>query len=321
MTASPNPSGSSSRPRGLQPVLATLLLLCGPTCSVSEGPTAVSSPAVRQQPRPDALEVTLAPLRLAVAAMVSPASTYDAYEELLKELAARLNRPFTLVQRRTYKEINDLLLAGQLDMAFICSGAFASLPRDAPIEVLALPVVGGRATYQSYIIARSDSGFTTLDDLRAKRFAFTDPLSNTGYFYPLSLLREQQMVAADFFAETVFTGSHDRSITAVYRQLVDGAAVDSLVYNQLVVAGSRYQGRLSVIGVSPEFPIPPVVAPAFLPPKLKQGLKEALLTLHQSSEGRERLRRVGFDKFVPGTRAAYEGVRRLTAVGQSSTGP
>ncbi|MBI5524831.1 MAG: hypothetical protein HY897_00705, partial [Deltaproteobacteria bacterium] len=51
-------------------------------------------------------------LRFAVAAMVSPAVTWESYEGILRYISDSLGKPYRLIQRRTYREINDLLLAG-----------------------------------------------------------------------------------------------------------------------------------------------------------------------------------------------------------------
>jgi phosphonate transport system substrate-binding protein len=238
--------------------------------------------------------------------MISPARTYNIYEDILRQVAEEAGRPFNFVQRRSYQEINDLLVGGQIDLAFICSGAFASLPQDASFDLLAVPVVHGAPTYYSFIIARSESDITQLTDLKGKSFAFTDPLSNTGYFYPLARLGDIGTTPAAFFSNTILTGSHDRSITAVYRKLADAAAVDSLVYEHLVIPGSRYFGELKVIEVSPGFPIPPFVSPTSVAPELRRSFRQSLLQLHTTSEGRELLKAIEVERFVDGDPSSYK---------------
>ena len=62
---------------------------------------------------------------------------------------------------------------------------------------------------------------------------------------------------------------------AADRKLADGAAVDSLVYDQVVIPGSRYHGKLKVIEKSPGFPIPPVVAPRSVPADLRAKFRSS----------------------------------------------
>ncbi|RMF34812.1 MAG: phosphate/phosphite/phosphonate ABC transporter substrate-binding protein, partial [Chloroflexi bacterium] len=70
------------------------------------------------------------PLRVAIAAVISPKATFDTYSPLLDYLARYLDRPVELLQRPTYAEINELLRTGQADVGFICGGAFVEGERE-----------------------------------------------------------------------------------------------------------------------------------------------------------------------------------------------
>ncbi|HWQ43225.1 MAG TPA: PhnD/SsuA/transferrin family substrate-binding protein, partial [Desulfosporosinus sp.] len=87
-------------------------------------------------------------------------------------------------QRQSYQEINDLIKNGEVDMALICSGAYVAGQQDAKIELLAVPEVNGKGTYQSFLIVSADSNYQTLENLKGKTFAFTDPLSFSGRVAP-----------------------------------------------------------------------------------------------------------------------------------------
>lgn len=63
-------------------------------------------------------------IRVAVAAILSPTGTIDSYTPLITYLEDVLGKPVKLVQRRTYKEINELLSRGSVDVAFVCTGAY-----------------------------------------------------------------------------------------------------------------------------------------------------------------------------------------------------
>jgi phosphonate transport system substrate-binding protein len=254
------------------------------------------------------------PLRFAVSTMLGPVETYEAYVGLFNDLARSLGRSYQFVQRRTYQEINELLLRGELDLAFICSGAFVALPAGAPIEIIALPVVDGKSVYHALILVHENSSVRRFEDLRGSRFAFTDPLSNTGYLYPVFRLAELGTDATRFFSSTMFSGSHDRSILAVYRKLVDAAAVDDLVYKQLVVPQSPYWERLRVVESSPDFAIPPVVASTSVPAEIRARMREFLLGLTSTEEGRRRLVALGFDGFTAAREETYDSIRRMLEV-------
>ena len=278
----------------------------------------LEQPPVRSEPEPrDSESVGPAatprglPLRFAVASAVSPVATYEEYRRLFADLAQALGRPYEFIQRRTYREINELVLRGQLDLAFIYSGGYAALPRNAPIDLIAVPVVKGKNTYHSLIVVPRDSGVQRFEDLEGLRFAYTDPLSNTGHLYVVFRLKELGKDPERFFASTVFSGSHDQSLLAVQRGLVDAAAVNELVYDRLVVPRSRFWNRFRIIETSSDFGMPPVVAPMAVPQPLRSQMREFLLHLADTAEGRERLATLGFDRFVSAGSEVYVPVRKI----------
>jgi phosphonate transport system substrate-binding protein len=173
------------------------------------------------------------PLRVAVAAMVSPKETFDLYHQLLQYLSRRVGKDLEFVQRKTYAEINDLLQRGDIDLAFICSGPYATGKDSLHSVPLAVPQVQGSHFYQSYLIVNKNSAFNQLEDLRDHSFAFTDPHSNTGKLVPTYWLTELGEQPETFFSQTIYTYSHDNSIMAVSRGLVAGAAMDSLIWRFL----------------------------------------------------------------------------------------
>lgn len=58
------------------------------------------------QPLPTPLEQEIRPLRVAIAAVISPQVTAESYAPLLDYLSTHLNRPVERIQRRTYTEVN-----------------------------------------------------------------------------------------------------------------------------------------------------------------------------------------------------------------------
>ena len=251
------------------------------------------------------------PLRVGVAAVISPAATLDAYGSLVEYLAEKLDRPVKLVQRRTYAEINELLRSGQIDVAFVCGGALVEGERDFGMELLVAPQVRGKTVYYAYLIVPRDSEANTLADLRGKTFAFTDPLSNSGRLaleYRLYLMKE---TPDTFFRQTTFTYSHDNSIRAVAEHLVDGAVVDSLVYDYTIARDPRFSAQTKVIERSPPYGIPPVVVHPHLNAQLKEALRAVLLNMDQDEQGKAALSHLLVDRFVLISPDAYANIRGM----------
>lgn len=264
----------------------------------------------------DAAAEEKAPLRIAVAAMVSPEQTIGVYQELMDYIAVKLGRPVEMKQRRTYREVNDMLGAGKLDAAILCSGPYVRAKRQYGVELLAVPVINGSPTYRSYIIVPQSSTAASLEELHRKRFAFTDPLSTSGYLYPVYALMSRGWQPATFFGKTLFTYSHDNSIEAVAERVVDGAAVDSLIYDYLGRTNPALVARTRIIQRSTPFGAEPVVVPRGVDPPTRRALQDLFLGLDQDPTGQGILKRLGADRFIRGDDRLYDGVRQMLQVVQ-----
>ncbi len=251
------------------------------------------------------------PLRVAVAAMISPKETFDLYRQILEYLSRQMGRDLEFVQRKTYTEINELLLRGDIDLAFICSGPYATGKASYQFEPLAVPLMHGSHFYQSFLIVNKDSPYKRLEDLRGQSFAFTDPASNTGKLVPTYWLTELQERPETFFSQTIYTYSHDNSIMAVSRGLVDGAAVDALIWEYFQKKKPAFVARTKIIKKSEHYGIPPLVASARLFAGDRERLQQLLLTMHQSPEGKKILAELLIDRFIPLKEEWYEPIRQM----------
>lgn len=286
-------------------VVSTLIVsACGgqdlPVVDLSQG-----------SPLPAVAEGDVEPLRVAVAAILSPESSFAAYSEVGDYLSEQIDRPVELVQRRTYEEINDLVRSGDADVAFVCTAAYVLGHERFGMELLAAPEIGSSTTYRATLIVGVASTADDISDLAGAVFAFTDPWSMTGRVYPTYLVRELGSSTEDFFARTFFTYSHDRAIEAVADGVADAASVDSLVLDAALKQDPELAARIRVIDQSPEFGIPPVVVSPSTPPTQRRLVADALLGMVDDGDGRDVLGSLGFDRFVPIEDQAYDDVRQV----------
>jgi phosphonate transport system substrate-binding protein len=261
-------------------------------------------------------------LRVAVGAMISPKETFIYYNQLLDYIGDQLGLEVQLVQRKTYSEINELLGKGQIDLALICSGPYVTGKEKYSFELLATPQVRGSNFYQSYLIVNKDSPFHKLDDLRGRVFAFTDPESNTGKLVPAFWLSQMGETSESFFEKTIYTYGHDNSIMAVSKSLVDGAAVDSLIWEFYNNKNPVFTSRTRIIKKSEPYGIPPLVASRYLSQELKDRIRLMFLTLHKEDEGRRILDGLMIDRFTAPREEWYNSIRqiiqRIATIGESA---
>ncbi len=265
---------------------------------------------------PEIVDVGPQPIRIAVAAVLSPSGNIRSYAGLAAHIGEKTGRPVELVQRRTYAEVNDLIAAGEVDLAFVCTSAYISGHDEGDMDLLVVPEINGATVYRSSVIVRSTSDARSIEDLRGASFAFTDPMSLTGRIYPTYTVQQFGSSPGSFFRSTAFTYSHDRAIEAVLSGVVDAAAVDDLVLSQMIESDPDLATRMRIIDQSPAFGIPPVVVPSSTVAAVRSLYEELLLNLHREPGGPAILDAIGVDRFVSGSDEAYEGAREITrAVG------
>lgn len=250
-------------------------------------------------------------IKIAVSAIISPKKTFIYYKDMLDYISKKLDMPVELVQRDTYAEVNDLVKNRKISAAFVCSGAYIDGKRNFGMELLVAPMAYGQPFYHSYIIVPRDSKATRLEDLKGRKFAFTDPMSNSGKLAPTYMIGKLGEKPESFFSDIIYTNSHDKSIEAVARHLVDGAAVDSLIWDYADATEPEFTSKTKILIKSPPYGIPPVVIPAGMTPELKAKLRDILLKMHLDAEGRSILNKVKIDRFVRIEDSAYDSIREM----------
>ncbi len=291
--------------------MAALLLLAGGSISCKQENLTKKVSLEKREADQDPAARQRSSLRIAVGGMITPRAGFRYYREFLDYIGERLGRPVEFVDREDYAEINKLVETGNVDAAFVCGGPYVDGRKQFGMELLVAPRAYGGTVYYSYIIVQKDSAIGTFKDLRGKRFAFTDPISNTGTLFPTYLLARMGEKPKSFFSQYIYTQTHDKSIKAVAEQVVDGAAVDSLIWEYANRTDSHYTAQTKIILRSEPYGIPPVVVSKHLDGETKKKLKEIFLTAHEDERGRAILKNMMIDRFVVISDGSYDSIRTM----------
>ena len=244
------------------------------------------------------LKLTEKGLNVAISAMISPKETFNLYQELITYISKEINIPINFKQRKTYAEVNELLKKGDIDFAFICTGAYREAKKNFPVELLVVPVINNEPFYQAYVIVHNESEINSIDDLEGKTFAFTDPLSNSGYNYIVNYLSSQKLTDQKYyFSKTIFTNAHDKSMQAVSKKIVDGATVDGLIFDYFARNNPEQIKHLKVVHKSQKFGIPPFVIQPNMNPELKNKIRQTFLNMDKTVEGKAILSKLMINRF------------------------
>ena len=259
-----------------------------------------------ESPAPDSTQ-----LKVAVAAIISPKETFIYYRQLLDYIGKKMGREIQFIQRKTYGEINELLAKGQIDLAFICSGPYVVGKEKFGFQLVATPEVQNSHFYHSYLIVNKTSEFRKLEDLRGRVFAFSDPDSNTGKLVPTYWLSQLSERPETFFEKTIYTYSHDNSIMAVAKELVDGAAVDGLIWEYYHRKNPIFTSKTRIIRKSEPYGIPPMVASNIIPSELMTKVRGLLFSMHEDPMGQAILGELMIDRFIAPQDKWYDSIRKI----------
>ena len=265
--------------------------------------------------KPASKEKMLVPLRVGLAPILSPRSGGEGLVALCKALSLSMNRPVVPLLGADYRETNDMLALGQLDVGIVCSGAFSDPRLDRVCEPLLVPLLMGTgSSYESFLIVRSQDPAVRLEDLRGRDFVFSDSLSLTGYIHPVACLDAMGQTPGRFFSKVSFSHSHDRSIAMVLEGTISAAAVDSAVFMAWREHHPAEGKNLRILERSEPFPSPPLVVRVSLPSDDKAMLRRAFLDLAHTEAGKDLLKKIGWTGFeVPDARylARMDQLHRL----------
>ncbi len=252
------------------------------------------------------------PVKIGVAAMISPKETVKFYKQMVDYVGAKLGQPIEMVQKENYDEMDAMLERGDVKIAFLCSGPYVKDKAKFGAELLVAPQSYGQPFYHAYILVHKDSPIKDMAGLRGKKFAFTDPKSNTGKLVPTYMVaKDFNETPEKFFGEVIYTRSHDKSVEAVAKKLVDGSSVDSLIYDYAAKKNPIYTSETKIIRKSPPYGIPPVVVRKDIEPALRDKVKNAFLKMHEDPVGRAILDGIMVDKFIVPKDSDYNSVREM----------
>lgn len=251
------------------------------------------------------------PINIGISSMITPVDTVKYYDDIVKYIGKKLGRETKFIHRKKYEEMNKLIEKKEVDLAFICTASLIKLREDADVEVVAAPVKTDKPFYKSYIIVHKDSPIKSFEKLKGKTFVFVDPLSNTGYLYPLYRVVKLKDDPEQFFREYNFSYSHNKSIELVAKKLIDGAAVENLVYEYMKEINSPYVHETKVIEESEEFPSPPIVVRKDIDKNTIEKIKKIITNMHLDVEGKKILDNMRIKRFDALPDSAYNKIAQI----------
>lgn len=225
-------------------------------------------------------------------------------------LEARLKHPVEFIQRDRYRDTMDLLQQQKVEFAWICDYPYVMLKKE--VRLLAVAVNEGKPTYRSYLIVpKQDTQTGSVNDLKGGVFAYADPYSNTGYLVPRFEIKQTGADPGHFFKRTFFTWSHRKVIDAVAAGLVQGASVDSYVWDSLNRVRPDITAKTRIAWKSEDYGFPPMVAQRNVSDADFKQMQDVLLNMGNEPQGRALLARLNLNGFIEGSPKLYDRVAEM----------
>ncbi|QBD82599.1 transporter substrate-binding domain-containing protein [Ktedonosporobacter rubrisoli] len=236
-----------------------------------------------------------------------------AYSAIMEYLSRQVGATAELGIGQSLEEFAE----GKLQLGFLCGLLYVHLARSeyCPVELLAAPVLCGERyhglpIYFSDVVVHKDSPFTSFADLAGCTWAYNERASHSGWnLVCYSLYARGQTL--EYFARTVETGTHQKSLELVMEGKADATALDSQVLAVMLRQDSDLAARVRVIEALGPSPIPPVVISKSLDVSFRDRLRTALLNMHNDPSYASALRFGEIERFVPVTDTSYQHIHDM----------
>ena len=227
-------------------------------------------------------------------------------------LSQRLGNPVVFVARESYQGVLDLLLSAQLEAAWICG--YPYVRNISQLQLLAVPLYEGRASYQAYLIGarQSNPRLRGWADLKNKVLAYSDPLSNSGW-----LVAQVQLFAAGLnprdLKKSFFAHSHRNVAEAVAAGLAHAGAIDGYVWETMRQQGMTAVEQTEVVWKSDPFGFPPLVVRRNARHPKTDLLQSTLLGMQREVDGQVLLRALNLTGFELGNPSLFASIASMAA--------
>lgn len=254
------------------------------------------------------------PDKLAFGVIPTDSSTNmtERYDNLVNYLEKKLGIKIDFKVATDYAAVITGMQFKHIDFAYYGPKSYVEAATRANAEAFVIEVaIDSGKGYYGTIIARKDSNLKTVQDLKDKTFAFTDPNSTSGTLVPkVYFLNELKVDPDKYFSKVIYSGSHQASIMAVKNGKIDAASTNDLDMKRGDKKMWDSEKDFTVIWKSKLIPGSPIAYRKDLPDSLKKALKDAFAS-YNDPEGLNKLKLTGF---APVSDDIYNPIRELMQV-------
>ncbi len=250
-----------------------------------------------------------AELRMVTVPRLSAAELQTMFAPFMDYLARETGEKVSLVVPKDFAAVKDTVVAGKADIGFVNPLLYVQTKEAVNIEPLALSSeVKSGTRFRGILIARKDSGVTSLQDLKGKKFMFVEQDSPAGHIFQKLLLSRAGFNMEKDVVQLPFGKTHEAVVEAVMNRTVDAGGVRE---EQLDKMKDKIDtSQLKIVGYSDYFPNWPFFAAPGVKKATADKLRAALLKLKPNDPKNEAiLGPARLTGFIPVTDKEYDDLR------------
>jgi phosphonate transport system substrate-binding protein len=202
------------------------------------------------------------------------------YAPVFKGITEHYGIHFILRAGASYAAVVEGMCNDQADIAWYGAVTFDQANRKCGVDLLAVDVKKGNATYHSGIFVAKNSGIETISDLKGKRMAFGSPNSTSSFNFPVAMLIAEGVDPVKDLSKIIIAGSHSASLAALSEAKVDAAAASYNSFGKAVKKGAIDPEKFKPLAKSQPIPNPPLAMNRGLSEGLKAKLRNAFGEIH-----------------------------------------
>lgn len=260
-----------------------------------------------------AMAQTRDPRRLRVALLPDEnASTIIQNAQPLRaHLERTLSREVEIVVTTDYSSMIEAMRFGRIEIAYFGPFSYVLAKSRAPgIEPFAVGVERGSPTYNSIVIAGTDSPVRTLEDIRGRPMGFGDQASTSSHLIPRAMILTRAQLNGQRDYRVVHLGTHDGVARAVQAGQVAAGGLSQSILRTLITRNVIDANRIREVAVSDPIPNYPMVMQGNLAEPLKAAIRAAFLETRDPDV----LRSFRVEGFAATDDAAYNILRETARV-------
>ena len=165
------------------------------------------------------------------------------FTPLVQYLSTKTHQKVVLKIGKSYKEIHDNLIKGEIDFAYIGPfAAYKAMKKNRYVMPVVKILTNGKPYYRVAIITNEKSEIKSLREYNGRYFAFGDKLSASTYYVPRHMLHLRG-VDLKQLSKYNFIGNQSTILSKVIRNKIDGGAIKETL-------ALKYKKKVKILEIS-----------------------------------------------------------------------